>query len=74
MLFLHKILMANIRDAREIVIGDTTTDNKNPCSAALLGYKHPKPLVFCGIYPVNPADFPELRDAMDKLKLSDASL
>lgn len=66
-------LTANIRDAREIVIGDTTTDNKNPCSAALPGYKHPKPLVFCGIYPVNPADFPELRDAMDKLKLSDAS-
>jgi GTP-binding protein LepA len=64
---------ANIRDAREIVIGDTITDNKNPCSSALPGYKIHKPLVFCGIYPVNSGDFPHLRDAMDKLKLSDAS-
>lgn len=66
-------LTANIRDAREIVIGDTVTDNKNACSSPLPGYKTLKPLVFCGIYPVNAADFPQLRDAMDKLKLSDAS-
>ncbi|MBM3244197.1 MAG: elongation factor 4 [Candidatus Omnitrophica bacterium] len=64
---------ANIRDPREIIIGDTITDAKNPCSEPLAGYKTHKPLVFCGIYPVNPGDFPELRDAMDKLKLSDAS-
>ncbi len=64
---------ANIRDAREIIIGDTITDNKNPCSHALPGYRQLKPLVFCGIYPVSAADFPELRDGMDKLKLSDAS-
>ncbi len=64
---------ANIRDAREIVIGDTITDNKNPCKVALPGYRTVKPLVFCGVYPVNAADFPALRDAMDKLKLSDAS-
>ena len=64
---------ANMRDPREIIIGDTITDPKNPCSEALPGYRKVKPLVFCGIYPVNPADFPELRDAMDKLKLSDAS-
>ncbi|MFA6358191.1 MAG: translation elongation factor 4 [Candidatus Omnitrophota bacterium] len=64
---------ANMRDPREVVIGDTITDPKNPCAAALPGYRKVKPLVFCGIYPVNPADFPELRDAMDKLKLSDAS-
>lgn len=64
---------ANIRDPREIIIGDTITDNKNPCSEALPGYRTLKPLVFCGVYPVNPGDFPELRDAMDKLKLSDAS-
>ncbi|MDD5465230.1 MAG: translation elongation factor 4 [Candidatus Omnitrophica bacterium] len=64
---------ANLRDPREVVIGDTITDPKNPCSQALPGYRKVKPLVFCGIYPVNPADFPELRDAMDKLKLSDAS-
>lgn len=64
---------ANIRDPREIIIGDTITSVKNPCKDALPGYRKPKPLVFCGIYPVNPGDFSELRDAMDKLKLSDAS-
>jgi GTP-binding protein LepA len=64
---------ANMRDPREVIIGDTITEPKNPCSEALPGYRKVKPLVFCGIYPVNPADFPELRDAMDKLKLSDAS-
>lgn len=64
---------ANIRDAREIIIGDTVTDLKNPCSDAFPGYRQLKPLVYCGVYPVNPGDFPDLRDAMDKLKLSDAS-
>lgn len=64
---------ANIRDPREIIIGDTITDTRNPCDKALPGYRKLKPLVFCGIYPVNPGDFPYLRDAMDKLKLSDAS-
>jgi len=64
---------ANIRQARDIIIGDTVTDVKNPCSQAFAGYRQPKPLVFCGIYPVNSGDFPDLRDAMDKLKLSDAS-
>ena len=66
-------LTANIREPREIVIGDTLTDVKNPCDEALPGYRTPKPLVFCGIYPVNPKDFGALRDAIDKLKLSDAS-
>ncbi len=64
---------ANVRDSREIIVGDTITDQKNPCKEALPGYRTLKPLVFCGIYPVNPGDFPNLRDAMDKLKLSDAS-
>lgn len=64
---------ANIRDPREIVIGDTATDIKNSCEHALPGYRTIKPLVFCGIYPVNPGDFHKLRDAIDKLKLSDAS-
>ena len=52
---------ANIRDAREIIIGDTIADSKNPCDSALPGYKVLKPLVFCGIYPVNAADFTDLR-------------
>jgi GTP-binding protein LepA len=64
---------ANIREPREILIGDTITDVKNPCKEVFPGFRKIKPLVFCGIYPVNPGDFPELRDAMDKLKLSDAS-
>ncbi len=64
---------ANIRDAREVIIGDTITDPRNPCQEAMPGYRQVKPLVFCGIYPVNPADFPELREALHKLKLSDAS-
>jgi GTP-binding protein LepA len=64
---------ANIRDPNEIVIGDTLTDLKNPCAQVFPGYRKLKPLVFCGIYPVNSGDFSELRDAIDKLKLSDAS-
>ncbi|MDD4900138.1 MAG: GTP-binding protein, partial [Candidatus Omnitrophica bacterium] len=64
---------ANMRDPREIIIGDTITDNRNPCKEALPGYKTQKPLVFCGVYPVNPGDFSELRESIDKLKLSDAS-
>ncbi len=64
---------ANIRNPREIVIGDTVTDIKDPCQDAFPGYRKLKPLVYCGIYPVNPADFSDLRDSMDKLKLSDAS-
>ncbi len=66
-------LTANIRDPREIIIGDTITDVKNPCKEAFPGYRTLKPLVFCGIYPVNSGDFPNLRDAIDKLKLFDAS-
>jgi len=64
---------ANIREPREIIVGDTITDVKNPCTEVFPGYRQPKPLVFCGIYPVNPGDFSQLRDAMDKLRLSDAS-
>jgi GTP-binding protein LepA len=64
---------ANIRDPREIIIGDTVTDMKNPCQEAFPGYRKLKPLVYCGIYSVNPGDFPDLRDSMDKLKLSDAA-
>jgi len=66
-------LTANIREPQEIIIGDTITDTKNPCDAAMPGYRQVKPLVFCGIYPVNSKDFPALRAALDKLRLSDAS-
>jgi GTP-binding protein LepA len=66
-------LTANIRDPKEIQIGDTITFAENPTATPLPGYKKVKPLVFCGIYPVNTKDFPDLRIAMDKLSLNDSS-
>jgi len=66
-------ITANIRQAEEIVIGDTITNSKIPAESALPGYRKIKPLVFCGIYPVNPGDFNLLRDAFIKLHLQDAS-
>lgn len=66
-------ITCNIRDAKEVVIGDTVTDDENPASSALPGYKKVNPMVYCGIYPVNPKDFPVLKDAAEKMKLSDAS-
>jgi len=66
-------LGCNIRDAREVVIGDTVTDNKNQASSALPGYRKVNPMVYCGIYPITPKDFPVLKEAIAKMKLSDAS-
>ncbi|HDZ76630.1 MAG TPA: elongation factor 4, partial [Candidatus Omnitrophica bacterium] len=63
----------NIKSANNITVGDTITTVENPAKLTLSGYKEIKPLVFCGIYPVNSADFSNLRVAMEKLKLSDAS-
>ncbi len=66
-------LTANIRDPKEVVIGDTITLLENPAPTPLPGYKPVKPLVFCGIYPVNAKDFPALKEAMEKLSLNDSS-
>ncbi|MBI4974723.1 MAG: elongation factor 4 [Candidatus Omnitrophica bacterium] len=66
-------ITCNIRDAKEILIGDTITDAKNPTPVALLGYKKVRPMVYSGVYPVNSADFPALKEAIEKLRLSDAS-
>ncbi|MFA4842798.1 MAG: translation elongation factor 4 [Candidatus Omnitrophota bacterium] len=63
----------NIRDAKEITIGDTITDSQNPAAVALPGYKQVRPMVFAGIYPVNSKDFQSLRDAIEKMRLSDSS-
>lgn len=63
----------NIRDAKEILIGDTITDSQNPAAVALPGYKQIRPMVFAGIYPVNSKDFQGLRNAIEKMRLSDAS-
>ena len=65
--------IANIRAASDVMVGDTVTGADNPAKSPLAGYKEMKPLVFCGIYPVNSGDFSNLREAMEKLKLSDAS-
>ncbi|MBL7130284.1 MAG: elongation factor 4 [Candidatus Omnitrophica bacterium] len=65
--------MANIRNPNEVAIGDTITELKNPREACLPGYRTVKPLVFCGIYPVNSGEFTRLRSAFEKLHLTDAS-
>ncbi len=61
----------NIQDAR---VGDTVTESTNPCDEALPGYKKVMPMVYCGLYPADTARYPELRDALEKLQLNDASL
>jgi len=66
-------LACNVRDAREVWVGDTITDSENPSQIALPGYKKVHPMVFSGIYPANSADFPSLKEAIEKLRLSDAS-
>ncbi len=66
-------LTANIRDPKEVIVGDTITLAANPASTPLPGYKPVKPLVFCGIYPVNAKDFPALKEAMEKLSLNDSA-
>ena len=65
---------ASIKDVRDTRVGDTITDAANPASAPLPGYKQVTPMVFCGIYPADGADYPALKDALDKLRMNDASL
>lgn len=63
----------NIRDIAEVKIGDTITLLNRPAAEPLEGYKEVKPMVFCGLYPINPGDFVPLRDALGKLRLNDSS-
>ncbi|MBR7042263.1 MAG: translation elongation factor 4, partial [Bacilli bacterium] len=67
-------LCASIKSINSVNVGDTITLNSNPCSEALPGYKTLKPMVFCGIYPIDSKKYPSLREALEKLKLNDASL
>ncbi len=67
-------ISASIKSVAETKVGDTITDADNPAREALPGYKQANPMVFCGIYPADGADYENLRDALDKLKLNDASL
>ncbi|MBI1953330.1 MAG: elongation factor 4 [Candidatus Omnitrophica bacterium] len=66
-------LTCNIKDPSQIHAGETITLVREPAASALPGYRKVRALVFCGIYPVNPADYDQLRDAMGKMRLSDAS-
>ncbi|BCJ70508.1 elongation factor 4 [Catellatospora sp. IY07-71] len=67
-------LITGVKDVRQSRVGDTVTLNQRPASQPLGGYKDPKPMVYSGLYPLDGSDYPELRDALDKLKLNDASL
>ena len=67
-------LITGVKDVRQSKVGDTITDQRKPASDALPGYTDPKPMVFSGIYPIDGSDYADLREALDKLKLSDASL
>jgi GTP-binding protein LepA len=67
-------LIAGVKAVAEARVGETVTDAARPATAPLEGYRDPKPMVFCGLYPVDGDELPELRDALDKLKLSDGSI
>ena len=67
-------LITGVKDVRQSKVGDTITNQRKPASDALAGYTDPKPMVFSGIYPIDGSDYADLREALDKLKLSDASL
>lgn len=67
-------ICGSIKSIRDIKVGDTITLENNPATAVLPGYKAMKPMVFCGLYPIEANKYPELRDALEKLKLNDAAL
>ena len=66
-------LVAGIKDVGEARSGETVTDAQAPAAEPLAGYRDPKPMVFCGLYPIDGDELPELRDALEKLELNDAS-
>jgi len=65
---------ASIKNVRDTAVGDTVTDLKNPCKEPCPGYKKVHSMVYCGVYPADGAKYPDLRDALEKLQLNDASL
>jgi GTP-binding protein LepA len=67
-------LITGVKDVRQARVGDTVTSAGRPASEPLAGYANPRPMVFSGLYPVDGDDYPELRDALDKLQLNDAAL
>ena len=67
-------LITGVKDVRQSRVGDTVTSQHHGAQTALGGYKHPNPMVFAGLYPIDGDDYPTLRDALDKLQLNDAAL
>src|SRR5690606_11798668 len=67
-------IISGIKTAKEVKVGDTITHVENPCEKAIEGCEEVKPMVFAGIYPIDADDYEDLRNAMDKLQLNDASL
>jgi GTP-binding protein LepA len=67
-------IISGIKTAREVRVGDTITHVKRPCDKAIEGFEEVKPMVFAGVYPIDAEDYEDLRNAMDKLQLNDASL
>ena len=67
-------ITASIKNVRDTRVGDTITDADNPCAEPLPGYKKVNPMVYCGMYPADGAQYQDLRDALEKLQLNDASL
>jgi len=66
-------MIANIKQVADCNVGDTITDDRNPCDKALSGFKSSKPVVFCGLFPTDASDFPILKESLAKLRLNDAS-
>lgn len=67
-------ITASIKNVKDTAVGDTVTDAANPCKQPLPGYKKVNSMVYCGLYPADGAKYPDLRDALEKLQLNDASL
>ena len=67
-------IISGIKDAKEVKVGDTVTHVERPCAKAIEGFQEVKPMVFAGVYPIDPNDYENLRDSLEKLQLNDASL
>jgi GTP-binding protein LepA len=67
-------LITGVKDVRQSKVGDTVTDLRRPASNALAGYRNPMPMVYAGLYPIDGSQYPDLREALEKLKLNDAAL
>ena len=67
-------IISGIKDAKEVKVGDTITHTDRPCDRAIAGFQEVKPMVFAGVYPIDPNDYENLRNSLEKLQLNDASL